>query len=141
MTSGSSTTIEIGQWVIVAGLCVQLIFFGAFIISSIIFHLRIIRLPTAESEQTKQKGRSILPRDWRGLLSVCYVVSVLILIRSVYRLVEFIQGQQGYVISHEFFLYIFDAVMMFLVMVLMNLLHPSTGLKKQAPSASAEQKA
>lgn len=141
MTSGSSTTLEIGQWVIVAGLCIQLLFFGAFIISSIIFHLRIVRLPTAESEQTKKKARFILPRDWRGLLCACYAVSVLILIRSVYRLVEFIQGQQGYVISHEIFLYIFDAVMMFLVMVLMNLLHPSTVLKKQGPSSSVEQKA
>lgn len=132
MTSGSANTVKIGQWVIVAGLCVQLVFFGAFVVTSFIFHVKIIRVPTIESEQSMDKHSSILPRDWRGLLFACYSASVLILIRSVYRLIEFIQGNDGYVISHEVFLYVFDAAMMFMVMVVMNVLHPSSVLTKKA---------
>ncbi|KAL2838335.1 RTA1 like protein-domain-containing protein [Aspergillus pseudodeflectus] len=130
MTSGSETTVKIGEWVIVAGLCVQLVFFGAFVITSLIFHIRIIRRPTTESERPMTKRGSIWPRDWRGLLFACYSASVFILIRSVYRLVEFVQGNDGYVISHEIFLYVFDAAMMFLVMVVMNVFHPSFVLSK-----------
>lgn len=140
MTGGSANTLVIGQWVIVAGLCVQLVFFGAFLVSAFIFHSKISRHPTTKSEQTIHPG-SFWPRDWRGVLFGCYVVSILILIRSVYRLVEFIQGQQGYLMSHEVFLYVFDATMMLFVMVLMNFCHPAHVLQQQVPSTSPERKA
>lgn len=138
MTSGSENTIKIGQWVIVAGLCVQLVFFGAFVITSLIFHIKILRGPTIESERFMDKHGSIWPRDWRGVLFACYSASVLILIRSVYRLVEFVQGNDGYVISHEVFLYVFDAAMMFLVMVVMNVFHPSFVLNKKVESPTPQ---
>jgi hypothetical protein len=43
-----------------------------------------------------------------------------------------VQGNDGYVISHEVFLYVFDAAMMFLVMGVMNVFHPSFVLNKNA---------
>lgn len=138
MTGGSENTIKIGQWVIVAGLCVQLMFFGAFVLTSLIFHIKIIRQPTIKSEGSMDQHGSIWPRDWRGLLFACYIASVLILIRSVYRLIEFVQGNDGYVISHEIFLYVFDAAMMFSVMVVMNVLHPSFVLKNGIDSSAAQ---
>ncbi|PYI17349.1 RTA1-domain-containing protein [Aspergillus japonicus CBS 114.51] len=131
MSGGSASGMKIGQWVIVGGLCVQLIFFGAFLVASLTFHRRIARHPTAESDKATDRGRSCWPRDWRGLLFACYLVSGLILVRSVYRLVEFAQGNNGYVISHEAFLYVLDATMMFLVMVVMNLFHPSVVLQRE----------
>jgi hypothetical protein len=39
------------------------------------------------------------------------------------RLIEFIQGYNGYVITHEVFLYGFDALPMFLAVVTMNVIH------------------
>jgi hypothetical protein len=121
MTGGSESTVSIGQWIIVSGLCVQLVFFGAFVLSAFLFHGRIARHPTAESESTMRPTRFVWPRDWRGLLFACYIVSLLIVIRSVYRLIEFI--------GHEVFLYVFDASMMFIAMVVMNLFHPSAVLQ------------
>ncbi|KAJ5081190.1 hypothetical protein N7456_013428 [Penicillium angulare] len=125
-SSGSANLLVVGQWIIVAGLCVQLLFFGAFIITSMLFHTRISQQPTQEAENSKVRG---FPRDWRGLLSALYIASVLILIRSIYRVIEFAQGNSGYVISHEVFLYVFDATMMFLVMIVMNSFHPSVVLQ------------
>jgi hypothetical protein len=43
-----------------------------------------------------------------------------------------VQGNHGYVISHEVFLYVFDAAMMFSVMAVMNVFHPSFVLNKRA---------
>ncbi|KUL82544.1 hypothetical protein ZTR_09163 [Talaromyces verruculosus] len=116
MSHGSANTLVIGQWVIVAGLCIQLLFFGAFVLSSALFHMKILESPTSKSERTRQAQRDIWPRDWRGLLYAYHVVSGLILVRSIYRLIEFAQGNDGYLISHEVFLYVFDAVMMVIVM-------------------------
>lgn len=129
MTGGSAKNAEIGEWIIVSGLCVQLLFFGAFVITSLIFHCKIIRNPTEESKSTISAHGIFWPRDWRGLLFACYAASILILVRSVYRLVEFIQGNNGYLINHEVFLYVFDAAMMFMVMAVMNVLHPSVVLR------------
>ncbi|KAJ5746455.1 RTA-like protein [Penicillium odoratum] len=137
-TNGSTKTVMVGQWVIVGGLCVQLLFFCAFVLSSALFHIRIFASPTEKSARTMHLWSSIWPRDWRGLLFACYAVSVLILIRSVYRLVEFAQGNSGYVINHEVFLYVFDAAMMFMVMAIMNVFHPSVVLKSDKSTNSRE---
>jgi hypothetical protein len=47
------------------------------------------------------------------------------MVRSVFRAIEYLQGFDGYLLSHEAYLYGFDAVLMFLVMVLFNYIHPS----------------
>jgi hypothetical protein len=129
MTQGSTKTLVAGQWIIVAGLCIQLLFFGAFVLSSALFHCRILKSPTPQSDRTLSVQKALWHRDWRGLLYACYAVSGLILVRSIYRLIEFAQGNNGYLISHEVFLYVFDAAMMVIVMVIMNFFHPSVVLQ------------
>lgn len=47
------------------------------------------------------------------------------MVRSLFRIIEYLQGFSGYLLSHEVYLYIFDAVLMLVVMVLFNVLHPS----------------
>ena len=45
--------------------------------------------------------------------------------RSIFRVAEYLMGNNGYLLRHEYFLYIFDAVLMFLVMVLFLVYRPS----------------
>lgn len=47
------------------------------------------------------------------------------MVRSVYRVIEYIQGKERYLQSKELFLYIFDAALMVVIMVIMNVVHPS----------------
>lgn len=47
------------------------------------------------------------------------------MIRSVFRVIEYLQGVDGYLFRHEFYLYIFDAALMLGVVILFNLVHPS----------------
>jgi hypothetical protein len=47
-----------------------------------------------------------------------YIVSALIMVRSVFRVVEFIGGQDGYLLKHEWTLYVFDALLMFAAIVI-----------------------
>jgi hypothetical protein len=54
-----------------------------------------------------------------------YAANALIMLRSIFRVVEYIQEREGYLQSKEVFLYIFDAVLMFAVMTILNVVHPS----------------
>ena len=47
------------------------------------------------------------------------------MVRSIFRVIEYIQGMDGYLVSKEIFLYIFDAALMLCVVVIFNVVHPS----------------
>lgn len=113
-----------GERIIIGGLCVQLLFFGLFMIVAAIFHIRILRVPTARADS--------LTVPWQRFLFVLYVASILIMVRSVFRVVEYIQGSDGYIMSKEMFIYIFDASLMFLTMVIFNIWHPSRIISRSA---------
>ena len=53
-----------------------------------------------------------------------YVVSALVIIRSIFRVVEYAQGHEGYLQSHEVFFYVFDSIPMFALMVWLSWRHP-----------------
>ncbi|KAK6364133.1 hypothetical protein LTS17_012486 [Exophiala oligosperma] len=120
MSSGDSSSVKTGENIIVGGLAVQILFFGFFIVVSMIFNIRINKTPTS-----KILGGGRAASVWKKHLYTLYSGSLLILVRSIFRIIEYEQGNDGYLISHEVFLYIFDAVLMFVTMVLFALVHPS----------------
>lgn len=106
-----------GERIIIVGLFVQIIFFGFFIIVAGLFDWKLRKYP--------------IPRcfdqgiPWRKHLNILYATSSLILVRSLFRLAEYIQGNKGFLLRHEVFLYIFDALLIFIAMVIFNTTHPS----------------
>ncbi|KAH6715108.1 RTA1 like protein-domain-containing protein [Leptodontidium sp. 2 PMI_412] len=110
----SSSMSKTGEWVVVGGLIFQIIFFGLFVVVAFMFHTRLQKSPTTPS----------LSVPWRKHLWALYISSALILIRSIFRVVEFVQGNTGYLFRHEVFMYIFDALLMFGVVVLFIFVHP-----------------
>lgn len=116
-SSGSSNSVSTGQNVIIGGLFVQIIFFGFFLISALVFQRRLISHPTAKGLADH------LP--WRKHIYALYTSSVLVLVRSVVRIVEYIQGTDGFVLSNEVFIYVFDGLLMFALMVIFLIIHPS----------------
>lgn len=100
---------NIGTRVVMVGLIVQIVFFGFFIINEIRF--------TTKAHPTCPFLRD-LSRKWFFFNIVLLISSILIMIRSIVRLIEFIQGFDGFIISHEVFIYVFDALPMFLVSAL-----------------------
>lgn len=85
-----------------------------------LFQFRFERRPTKEHAT----------RPWRKHLYSLYAVSILIFARSLVRLVEYVQGNDGYIISHEAFLYAFDASVIFLAVVVMSWIHPGEVAKQ-----------
>ncbi|KAI5208312.1 RTA1 like protein [Aureobasidium subglaciale] len=114
LASGSQS----GNKIIIGGLVLQLLFFGFFMVSSGIFHRRMNASPTVKV--------MAIPLPWKKHLYALYAGSVMILVRSLYRLIEYIQGgSSGYIVEHEWTLYVFDAVLMLGTMLVFFWIHPS----------------
>jgi hypothetical protein len=113
----TTTSVHLGQTIIVIGLFLQTLFFGLFIAVAVIFHRRLV------SSEGQNLELNALP--WRKHIFALYTGSGLIMVRSMFRVVEYLMGNDGYLLRHEVFLYIFDAVLMFSVMALFNIIHPS----------------
>jgi hypothetical protein len=118
----SDSGVKLGQNIITGGLGIQVLFFGLFILVAGIFNYRLRVMPSLRSKQ--------LSVPWQSYLLVLYGASFMIMIRSVFRIVEYVMGQDGYLLDHEVFLYVFDAALMFLTMVLFNVYHPSRIINK-----------
>jgi hypothetical protein len=112
-----STNPSTGEHIIIGGLAVQIVFFGFFIISALVFQSRIMSRPTGRSGE--------LQGLWRRHLTALYITSVLILVRSIVRVVEYIQGYDGYLMKEEVFIYVFDGLLMLAAMLVLQYIHPS----------------
>jgi hypothetical protein len=126
-----------GERLVLVGLFVQIIFFGFFFLASVVFHRRINRNPTGVSLSLANSAFSF-KTSWIGLLYALYASSVAILIRSIFRTIEYIQGNSGYLLKNEIWLYLFDAVLMLAVMVIFNWVYPAAVLQERRPVRSRE---
>ncbi|RAL09276.1 RTA1 domain-containing protein [Aspergillus homomorphus CBS 101889] len=95
---GALAAVHNGEKIVIAGLVVQILFF--------------------------ERSQSL--DGWQHHLRVLYAANGLIMMRSVLRLIEYAMGKNGYLLRHEAFLYVFDALLMLVVMVLFNIVHPSS---------------
>jgi hypothetical protein len=88
--------VKTGENVIILGLIVQILFFGFFVAVSVVFHKRMIDNPTSAAMATTV--------DWRRYMLVLYFASALIMIRCLYRVIEYIEGSDGVLQGHEYFM-------------------------------------
>jgi hypothetical protein len=86
-----------------------------------LFFLTAILFQIRGKEYLSTLGSNV---PWKKHLFALYATSILILVRSIFRVIEYIQGNAGYLLRHEVFLYVFDAVLMFAVMLILNVSHP-----------------
>ncbi|KAL4879540.1 RTA1 like protein-domain-containing protein [Aspergillus karnatakaensis] len=88
--------------------------FGFFMATSFVFERRMKRVPLAAESA------------WKRYLYPLYAVSGLIMVRSLFRVVEYAMGNKGYLLANEWPLYVFDSVLMWAVMVIWGYWHPGT---------------
>ncbi|TKX22558.1 RTA1-like protein 5 [Elsinoe australis] len=138
--AGTLALLHAGEKIIIAGLFIQLVFFGLFVIVAGLFQYRLVRNNplglrvgkhvTEANESVSTAGPSSAPfllRDmpWKRHLYALYAASGLIMVRSIFRVVEYIMGNNGYLLRHKVFLYVLDATLMLFVMIIFNWIHPS----------------
>ena len=117
-----ASSINNGKHLIVVGLFLQIIFFGVFLVTSLIFDRRLRKTPTPASSAI----------NWQKYIRTLYFTGILILIRSVFRVVEFTGGNDGPLMTSEVYLYVFDAILMLGVLVSLNVVHPGDIIGRKA---------
>ncbi|BFZ64824.1 hypothetical protein YB2330_005977 [Saitoella coloradoensis] len=105
---GSSTLAQInaayekGNNVLMAGLAVNLASFAIFCLQITYFDIHTRRHPSSPR------------KSWRPFLYVLYTSCFFVLVRQIYRVIEFSQGWTGYLPTHEAYFYGFDTLMILL---------------------------
>ena len=116
---------DLGPKIVIAGLIIQMIFLFFFIFSEIKFTYLINKMPTTASYgNIKTSTMNLAPTDWKILNSTLIITSILIFARCVVRVVEFAQGFNGFIISHEAFIYLLDGLLMIIVSFLLLRVRP-----------------
>ncbi|KAL6801536.1 RTA1 like domain-containing protein [Trichoderma sp. SZMC 28012] len=107
---------DTGNNVIIGGLVLQLIWFAIFVVVAGVFHYRMRSIPTARAQQPENR--------WQVYLQTLYVSAILIIIRNLFRVIEYVEGNGGYLLSRETFIYIFDALPMLVIVLWLHWRHP-----------------
>jgi hypothetical protein len=124
MAAGTLDAMETGEHIVIIGLAIQLLWFGFFILVASLFHWRVVRHPKYRHLVSKNLKSQTSGISWPTLMWALYAACVLILIRSVFRVIEFVQGNAGFIMSHEYLLYVFDAVLMALTGIVLFVVFP-----------------
>ncbi|KAJ5651413.1 uncharacterized protein N7484_005136 [Penicillium longicatenatum] len=115
--TAESTMSQMGQYIVLAGLALQILSFVLFLMTAIIFANRIKLNPTSATTQ----GES----PWKKHLYSLYAISAMILLRSIFRVIEYGLGNDGYLLASEWPTYVLDATPMFIAMVCFAIWYPS----------------
>jgi hypothetical protein len=106
-----------GEHIVVAGLVIQIVFLGLFGLTAGRLHRRLL-------QQRHSHVQLVVHDAYKLGLYILYSATALIMIRSIFRLVEFIQGREGFLLQTEWPTLVFDGAMMFATMVIYFIWHP-----------------
>ena len=105
-----------GTDIMVAGILFQLASISIFVALLIMFLLRV--------------RHARFPWNLKLLVGAMIFSVVMIYIRSIYRSIELLQGWNGYLITHQIYFVVLDAVLMVLAVSVFNVLNPGWLLGK-----------
>lgn len=91
------------EYVVLAGLGIQIFIFSVFIVVAFTWHSRMNKSPTAVSSTDSR---------WKPIMFMLYGASILIMVRSVFRIIEYAMGREAYLLQNEWTMYVFDSALM-----------------------------
>ncbi|KAF7550012.1 hypothetical protein G7Z17_g6001 [Cylindrodendrum hubeiense] len=115
-SANSKINPKLGPWVIVGGLIFQIVVFAIFIVAT-------FRFQSAFSRHESAKAMNDVP--WRKILHMLYMTSTFVMVRNIFRTAEYAMGSDGYLLGHEWGVYVFDASLMTLTMACFFVWYPS----------------
>ncbi|GFG08274.1 hypothetical protein IFM61392_05280 [Aspergillus lentulus] len=110
------STKDTGIGVLIGGLVLQVVTFATYLVIMVWFHWRA----TVEGGQ--------LPHGVRMVMKGVYIAGFFIMLRSIYRVFEFAFGIDSYTFTHEWPLYVLEAVPMFVALLVLGWFHPARWL-------------
>ncbi|PUU75469.1 RTA1 like protein-domain-containing protein [Tuber borchii] len=129
LSSSSGNSFQIGSYILISGLALQVAAFAFFTITAIRFDIKYKR-------EFGLDGRE----RYVALLYCLYVSCLCILIRSLFRIAEFAEHYPGTLSKHEVYFYVLEAVPMLPTLVIFNFWHPGTVLVGEGSSFREEKR-
>ena len=114
ITSGKLENIPRGSNVLIGGLGINLVSFCFFAFITLHLHWSISR------HNPEFTGRE----RWMKIFYALYLSMILLIIRSIYRIIEFAMGFRGYLAIHESYFYVFECLLIIFAFALFIPLHP-----------------
>ncbi|KAJ2796383.1 hypothetical protein H4R20_005548 [Coemansia guatemalensis] len=111
MMTGDDDTRDVGKVIVLIGLIVQLFFFSCFLATCVY----VWRNPEYNVHVSKCDRNQRFAK--MRVLGAVSATTVLIYLRSIYRIAEFADGYGGKIYSAEWAFYVFDAILIFLAFV------------------------
>ncbi|KAJ5098760.1 hypothetical protein N7532_005761 [Penicillium argentinense] len=129
--TGDPQVMSIGKKVVLAGLIFSLVVFAFFILIAVKFHLRLKKFPTP---------LLILNSDlkWASYMWAMYVACAAMMVRNLVRTIQFGASRTTDVNTKEAYIYVFDAFLMFLSMLVLIIYHPGKLIKKLRQLSKAD---
>lgn len=124
MAAGTVAAMNTGANIVIGGLVIQLLFFGFFVVVSAVFHWRM-KGRASSQVSPPSNGRN---KTWESMMWALYAACFLILVRSIFRVAEFVEGNDGFIMRREYLLYIFDACLMALTGIVLAVVYPGAFL-------------
>jgi hypothetical protein len=110
VNANTSSAISSAQNTVLGGLGLQVFCFCIFMLCAVVFHVRVSRGHVADN---------IDPSLRLGTMLVSlYLCSLCVVVRNIYRLIEYQAGESGYLQTHEWPTYALDIVLMALLMII-----------------------
>ncbi|KAJ5926422.1 hypothetical protein N7516_008195 [Penicillium verrucosum] len=135
LRADSKSKFDLAKAVILAGLALQVLFFGIFALVAVLFHIRF----------SSRHGGNVIRQGVNVNVNIrlwnLYICSLLITVRNIYRLVEYATGTGAYLSLHEWPAYVLDIGLMFIIMVLSIFWYfpkttaPGVGMRSEYPLA------
>ncbi|KAK5076710.1 hypothetical protein LTS08_005881 [Lithohypha guttulata] len=122
-TATTASQINIYNNIILGGLILQILIFLVFIAAALVFQFRMQKRPTSAAlegplgEHNTGKGNVFNRLTWKKLMLGLYVTSILITIRNLFRVIEYGMGWDNYLLAQEWPIYVLDAFLMVLVLI------------------------
>ncbi|RYP72649.1 hypothetical protein DL770_007936 [Monosporascus sp. CRB-9-2] len=120
-------TADIAINILLAGLALQVVAFSTYLCILMRYHYLSRSLAVPEA-----------PEGWFNVLKAVYISSFLILIRCVYRVVEFAEGSEGYTMTHEWIFWVFEGITMLIAITVFCVWYPSKYLGRSSGKESQE---
>ncbi|KAJ5090955.1 hypothetical protein N7532_009639 [Penicillium argentinense] len=123
-TDAKMDTVMLGVHIYMAGIGIQESFIVCFLALTIHLHRKLLHMENTGLQPMDKLARG--PFNWRFLFYTLYFSLTMITIRIAFRLAEYSKGvgADEPTNTHEWYQYVFDALPMFLAVLILNVLHP-----------------
>lgn len=121
--SGDPDGIRMGRIMITGGLIAQLVALTLFLCSTMHVHRLAGRYAPSKAYAGPDVG------EVGKYFRVTYAVTGVMMVRSLVRGIEYLEGEEGFIIRHEVFVYVFDALLIAGIAFMYLFVHPGRMLR------------